>query len=119
MDLFDIAVARTLSGGGGGGGGGDSDFSTATMTVINPNWKLPSIHAPVCIDVLEEDFYMSAGDFTPGDGTTTRKIILYKGLSSIYIDKRGETMSFSVSGNIEDDGDGYYYVSGDCTITIS
>ena len=29
MDLFDIAVARKLSGGGGGGGG---DFDTATVT---------------------------------------------------------------------------------------
>ena len=33
-DLFDIALARKLSG-GGGGGGGSSDFSTAEVTLIN------------------------------------------------------------------------------------
>lgn len=32
-DLFDVVVARKLS--GGGGGGGSSDFSTATVTLIN------------------------------------------------------------------------------------
>ena len=32
-DLFDIALARKLSG-GGGGGGGSSDFSTAEVTLV-------------------------------------------------------------------------------------
>lgn len=31
MDLFDIVIAKKLTG-GGGGGGGSSDFSTATVT---------------------------------------------------------------------------------------
>ena len=32
MDLFDLVVARKMSG-GGGGGGGSSDFSTANVTI--------------------------------------------------------------------------------------
>lgn len=145
-DLFDIVVARKLSGGGGGttvealsvtqngtytaptgkayspvtvnvSGGGSSDFSTATVTVVNNytagfNWSLPNAVADA-----EEGYYSSQGDAYIETGTNTFDAILFKGYGSLHAPTGGRTIS--ISGDIEDDGDHYYIITGDCTITIS
>ena len=107
-DLFDVVVARKLS--GGGGGGGSSDFSTATVTVSGGNLlgALPFI-------MTEEQggmdcLFIAAQSYAPG----AYSIALYKGMAAL--DLSGVT---SVSGNIEDVGGGFYFITGDCTITIS
>lgn len=107
-DLFDIVVARKLS--GGGGGGGSSDFSTAEVTLtfggqwcgvagafVNSNASLAG--APDGI---------SSGD--------TATLILYKGRAEIW---SNDTVT-STSGDIEyDDVSGHYFVTGNCSITTS
>lgn len=108
MDLFDIAVARKLSGGGGGGGGGDSDFSTATVTIVGGtvNCGLP---------YLINDFGLQGIFVIPqGYPEGSHTIALWHGACIVEIQG-----NLSVSGSIEDFGGGMYLITGDCTITIS
>ena len=96
------------------GGGGSSDFSTAQVTVISHSQDNILISAPVLytgeynyIDgVYEMDGVSTEGVFT---------IVLYKASAQIYI----PVAVASISGDIENHEDGYYSISGDCTITIS
>lgn len=115
MDLFDIAVARKLSGGGGGGGGGDSDFSTAQVTVTNNQTANLTLHIPNADDLEGTPFSpASLGDIYVESGQTiTTTAILYKGKSML-----SAIPSATVSGNIETVY-GQWVISGDCTITIS
>lgn len=114
MKIFDMLLANAMMGEGGGGGGGSSDFSTANVTVINNTYER-SIFAPYSMD---RDGYSWAGSEAFAEaGTSTFSAILYKGQCLAYINLAGITVS--ISGDIADDGDGYYYITGDCTITIS
>lgn len=110
MDLFDIAVARKLSGGGGGGGGGDSDFSTATMTVIGS----PSIRMSTILDV--PSYGLTGSYYSNAELDSPYTVILYKGKA--YLEIRGEVTSISGSASI-DSMTGMLVVTGDCTITTS
>lgn len=104
MDLFDIAVARKLS--GGGGGGGDSDFSTAEVTAIMP------VPRPVAgFWIVEDELYDSAVFI----GTSTHSAILYKGQQVLYF---GDDAPSAVSGAAEF-VDANVLVKGDCTLTFS
>ncbi len=104
-DLFDIVIARKLS---GGGGGGSSDFSTATVTATYGH-------------TIEGAFYANFPPEAPIEGATIYQnsmsdtLILYKGASLISIDDPVQ----SISGNIQDMGGGRYVVTGDCTITFA
>ena len=117
MRLFDILVGRAMS---SGGGGGSSDFSTATITAVDPN----EIGAK-----LRGAFY---GTVSSGPNTyiTTYNtvwtdegpfnIVLYKGSAIIDAeDVLVEGGSFSVSGSAEIEAGSYIIITGDCTITIS
>lgn len=113
-DLFDIVVARKLS--GGGGGGGSSDFSTAQVTTINNTSGEGYIYGAF---TMEADGGFSAcvmynTYFEPNE-TRTDNLVLYKGGAIIEI----QGAQPSISGNIESLGDNMYSVTGDCTITIS
>lgn len=120
MDLYDIAIARKLSG-GGGGGGGSSDFSTATVTVTSQlqDWNLGMVVPAVCDDdeTLGTCIY---SDWTigVGDNPTPFQVVLYKGetKASVYTD---EENTISVSGDATFDGNVMLTITGDCTITIS
>lgn len=104
MDLYDIAVARKLSG-GSGGGGGNSDFSTAEVTII------PPVPMPVVgFWIVDDEF----GDTAIFIGTSTHTAILYKGQQVLYFDDAPS----AVSGAAEI-VDTSVLVKGDCTITIS
>ena len=109
MNALEQAVAS-------GGGGGDSDFTTATMTITNNSMTDVRPLMPFVID--EDGFESSAAQgYAEMSTVTTFRVILYKGTALICITELG--VSISTTGNIEDDGDGYYYVTGDCTITIT
>lgn len=105
-DLFDIVTARKLS---GGGGGGSSDFSTATLTISGLS-DMP-VYVPYIIDA--PNFATTEG-FIPVDGTYP--VILYKG-KAILMDTNNYWME--TTGAIESVGGGAYFITGDCTITIS
>lgn len=97
-------------------GGGSSDFSTATVTSINNTGAALRCVMPLAFDDVG-DWSSSSGQAYFDIGTTTTTAILYKGKCNIYMPSNEYTIT--ISGNIEDDSDGYYIITGDCTITIS
>lgn len=111
MNLYDIAIARKLS--GGGGGGGSSDFSIAKVTITiaksKANLSLPLIVGDSTVGTL----MIASVDEVP---TQTVNMPLYKGSLTI--------MPISVTGTVSTSGDcaynyGQFNITGDCTITIS
>lgn len=123
MDLFDIAVARKLSGGSGGGGGGDSDFSTAQVTVTTTLSAVDLDQCTCCIESgeLGEGSPSAIGDISSlyggQDASTTKtyNVPLYKGGCIWSI----SNTNVSISGDIVNIFGPMYYITGDCTITIS
>ena len=109
MDLYDIAVARKLSG-GSGGGGGSSDFTTATVTLNNPTGK--QFYAPVLVLGGPFDYINPLGGNVPSDNYA---IVLYKGNALATVPNG----SVQISGAIESVGYNGYCITGDCTLTIS
>ena len=108
-DLFDVVVARKLS--GGGGGGGSSDFSTAEVT-LNPALGKPiEIAVPY---INWNNLLMSINEPIQENDTIT--VPLYHNSVIAILTSIG---SISISGDIEDVGEGAYIITGDCTITIS
>ena len=109
-DLFDIIVARKLS---GGGGGGSSDFSTAILTVtrgedIDGKMYIPNLEAsPIGTSLFP--FLPSAV------GTNTYEIVVYSGGTVLIYDG---TCTVTVDGDIQAMGGGTYLITGDCTITM-
>lgn len=106
MDLFDIAVARKLSG-GGGGGGGSSDFTTCTVTVtgVNPIWAaIPIVLWDSIIASDSQAFMLEAGE--------TYQVPLYKGVTVVYAD---HLMGTTIEGNAEIVDDALI-ITGDFTI---
>lgn len=103
MDLFDIAVAKKMS---GGGGGGSSDFSTATVTFTN------SAGAQFMLSQIMPE---GDGSFPSTDGASgTLQAILYK----------GKAVGLILGGTVTIEGSASYRaplltVTGDCTITIA
>ena len=109
MSLYDIAIARKLS----GGGGGSSDVSTAKITLVDPNEN-----GYVLLGPFYEDAMAMAKCFTD-DGEVG--VLLYKNLAQVdatnVLEDGG---SFSLSGNAETGlSEGLILISGDCTITVS
>lgn len=97
---------------GGEGGGGGSDFSTAQVTVTNNSSSVITLNVPgVGDDPAGTTFYYY---IDPGDSMTITAI-LYQETAVLLIQNNPTA---AVSGDIEADGDGYYIVTGDCTITI-
>lgn len=116
-DTITAARLNALEQGVAAGGGGSSDFSTATVTSINNTAEYIRCIIPCTIDYPEEGYYSSNGEAFFEVGTMTTTAILYKGVCNIYLPTAGRPVA--ISGDIEDDGDNYYIITGDCTITIS
>ena len=93
-----------------GGGGGSSDFSTANVTINNPNGSdgvaIPYLVDGVISPLLDESAF--------GE---TFEIVVPLGSNGAIARPFGESF-VSTSGNIVQDGDNYI-ITGDCTITIS
>ena len=115
MDLYDVAVARKLS---SGGGGGSSDFSTAEVTVTDQRIS--------CTFALYVDLPPEIG--LPADGaiTVVRSEPVEAGVANVPLYKGGALAIFTTnagtiitSGDITELGEGTYFITGDCTITIS
>lgn len=102
MDLFDIAVAKKMS----GGGGGSSDFSTAAVTYNN------SAGSQFMLSHIMPE---GDGSFPAIDGESwTVQAILYK----------GKAIGLILGGTVTIEGSASYSapiltVTGDCTITIA
>ena len=94
------------------GGGGSSDFSTATVTVTN-NVET-TLCAPFVVDV---DGYK--GIFVVNSNSGEYDVALYKGMcQATFISSLPESVHVAVTGNITYN-DEIFFITGDCTITIS
>ena len=96
-----------------GGGGGSSDFSTAEVTITVEGGTHPGGAFPFLLDegvpaLCVEEFYHLLGQ------TQTYTVPLYKGECDVVC----TNATVSITGDIEKDGNNYY-ITGDCTITIS
>lgn len=112
MDLFDIALASKLSGGGGGGGAVIADISFRNQN---------SIQAINVIGAFDYGNYSSGTlSLLPNDYKSQNVIISSAGMAELYIDPSQipENYVVEVSGDITDDGNGYYLVGGDGEIII-
>ena len=115
-DLFDIVVARKLS--GGGGGGGSSDLSTAELTFVLSEGKSAQFICPHY--QIEGEQGMALGENSAFIGAlTTFNIILCKGNAMLSLTHYPSGSNISISGNIEDVGEDTYIITGNGTITIS
>lgn len=112
-DLFDIVVAKKLAG-GSGGGGGSSDFSTATLTTVGEAFVNGSFYGYIG----QNEYATAYNTQLVGPFVEDNKfpIILYKGKALIKV--LDETVA-SYSGDITPVGNNYFFITGDCTITIS
>lgn len=129
-DLFDIAVARKLSG-GSGGGGGSSDFSTAQVTITSTNAEAliyfystvydETLNANILTGVVKisSSVWMNEYEWTGVQNTNTEVLFLSDNTAfNAYANTvvcTGDAVAVyndeSYSWNIT--------VTGDCTITIS
>lgn len=103
MDLFDVVIARKLS--GGGGGGGSSDFTTAYITTDGSSGIEGAFVSSIPVFDPPIEATLPASNF----GT---ELILYKGKALIHLFQT----PYSINGNIQDLGDLMYMVTGDCEI---
>lgn len=114
MNLYDIAIAKKLS--GGGGGGGDNGFSIATVTfeayggfTLASFAQIDTRRQPRKLDFIVEHEYESTFN------TFSLDALLVDGVGKFYVDS--EYATITVSGNATyDDGEVIY--TGDCTISV-
>ena len=113
MDLYDIAVARKLSG-GSGGGGGSSDFSTAevTITITGESYiQIPTVVSTPMDAIINRQVQAVSGE-------VSLIVPLYKGSLGLTANVvAGE--SINVTGDAQVLGGSSVLITGDCTITIS
>jgi len=97
------------------GGGGSSDFSTAVVTVTGK----PTFFAAEVASLTENGLKGTCRK-SPSENSFT--VVLYQG-STIMQGVKGITPSFSIPADetniILDESNGWYLITGDCTITIS
>ena len=112
MNLYDIAIARKLS---GGGGGGSSDFSTAEVVIEQGFSPKMTMYLPICYETSRTSFAVAVQI----EASDTVTAILYKGIL-VASPNLEEGANVSVSGNCEYNSEWQQFViTGDCTITIS
>lgn len=111
-----LALAQYVS----GGGGGSSDLTTAHVTVmagtVSETFEADAFN--VCTFLETEGTAASVTAPIMGDDPVESlefDAILYKGAAALstYLPVA------STSGGITDHGDGHFFVTGDCTITLS
>ncbi len=113
MDMTSFLIGRANA--GGGGDSGSSDFSTAEVTLVGYD--------------VAGDVYLSVTNAGPPDVSFVQAsytfaraqnfvAILYKGAAVGMLANAARDEIEHISGNAEDVGNGYFMVTGDCTITI-
>ena len=124
MSIYDMLLSNAMLGEGGGGGGGSSDFSTAQVTITTDTTI--GFDGTTFIDWIDPDALGTSSSITTEMSPKTVEFVLYKGVTylTIYdgdfqpIDKT----KVSVTGDVviaEEDGDWWFDITGDGTITIS
>ena len=104
MDLYDIAIARKLSGGGGGDSGG---FSTANLTISGGD--LNAVVPCMADDGIEMAMTFEGSEY---------EVVLWNGV--LYFScLDDEPPTVSISGDITYDSETWMFtITGDCTINV-
>lgn len=92
------------------GGGGSSDFSTATITIVDPDELMETFYGPVIVDGRADHVFH--GD--PSDGIT---VILYDGKAVVEV-SNDNTATVTTSGDVTQEYQ-KYIVTGNATFTFS
>ena len=114
MNINDFILAGKLAGSGGGGGGGGAN--TANITFRNSS--------SATIDVIGA--FNTIGGASEGitrlfpNEPYAQSVFMSQNGADLYINSTQipQNYSVTVSGDITDDGDGYYVVTGDGEIEI-
>lgn len=94
-------------------GGGSGDFTSATLLYSS---EQQSVSVTIKAPVYDEDSGATVSEsYYAGYEQKSLDLVLYKGKAYIFVD--GEIST--ISGDIELDEDGYYFVTGDCSIVFS
>ena len=117
MNLYDIAIARKLS--GGGGGGGSSDFSIANVSFVLPEGNSISISPGY---VIIENDQLSFQNIVWASESAS--LVLYKGSQTISFE---DSAQFTASTNVEILSEDHYddvwsyeiAIKGDCELHIT
>ena len=115
MDLYDIAIARKLSG-GSGGGGGSSDLSSAEVTLIP---ALENAQVSLYDPGFEEEpwgyhcFHIETGQLVAGGPTAFGEPV------TITLYYTGESLTLQVSTTYVSSTGDVVYNSDDNTVTIT
>ena len=117
MDLFDIAVARKLSG-GSGGGGGSSDFSTAEVTWVVTGGASATIYDLIFIMSGDGGRYFQYVSEVPNPPNGTITVPLIDGYTSFGLTPNTGGISVSGAGDYDVAGENVR-ITGDITITLS
>ena len=116
MNINDFILAGKLTGSGGGGGGGSSDFSTAKLTMVNPQEYPFTVDNYFGFPFIEDNAVQCYySDTVEPLQSIEFDIVLYKGTA---IGMCFTVADFTFSGNISED-DGVLTITGDCTITYT
>lgn len=117
MNLYDIAIARKLS----GGGGGSSDFSTAEVTiVIGSNATGVGSKWPQPFPTIENDS-LNTFFIVENNLNKTFTVPLYKGEARAMYWGTANVQNASFTGNIalDTDDDDILVITGNGTITVT
>ena len=110
--LFDIAVARKLS--GGGGGGGSSDISSAQVTIIADSSDTTNDQIQLDNVVLSDEGIIYPVEMANSE-SNEYTVVLYQNYMLLN-DYDGVIKS--TTGAIELVEEGQYAITGDCSITV-
>ena len=113
-DLLNDKVYNIGSGGGGGGG----DLTTATLKVVVPegvssDYIMGCFVMPAVPEQTPDTSFYQSTPYTTGDNVY--QVILYKG-GAVLVISQGVR---SVSGDIASIGGDSYFMTGDCTVTLT
>ena len=124
MNLHKALIANEIFGDGGSGGGGSSDFSTAKVTFKNKKGSFPVYLPRAYYDEYQGEVdayavsvaYLSAGSSSSPSSYDIDVVLFY---GKAQLDLSNATGTVSISENYENQGGGYYLITGDCVVTIS
>lgn len=130
MDLFDVILAKKMTG-GSGGGGGSGDFSTAEVTLINSEqsqYAYEVLYAENCPSVVDEqgEAYITSSPYNEGSTNVGETIAiftvpLYKGCcywSGMQIVPENWTVSAVTGGITYLEEYNEFVITGTGTITL-
>lgn len=104
----------------GGGGGGSSDFTTAEVTVINNSSDNIQLENFAFVYTDHDDDPIASLLVVNANSTLIVNAVFYKNNPSSGVLHNYDSGDYSLnfSGNIEDDGDGYFIINSAGTITV-